>query len=127
MPYPVIALLLGVALALILQLPQLELSPDIVLALILPVLLFHGAATLDRATVRADLLPVGLLAVPGVVVTTAVGEARRPRGHASAVGGGAALRRDGGPDRSRHRADYRGAARRAASPHDHGGRRKPLQ
>src|SRR2546423_1272777 len=69
-PYPVIFLIIGLALAMIPPLSYVQFPPHLILAVFLPILLFHGAATLDLAAVRADLVPVALLVLLGVLVTT---------------------------------------------------------
>jgi len=69
-PYPVIALLCGLALALCLGSVQLRMPPNLVLGLFLPILLFHGAASLDLAMLRQEIGPVTLLVVLGVLATT---------------------------------------------------------
>lgn len=68
-PYTIALVLTGLALALAPNTPRLQLTPGIILTVFLPVLLFHGAYNLDLAAVRANLTPVALLAVPGVIVT----------------------------------------------------------
>ncbi len=64
-PYTVALVLTGLALAVAPGVPGVDLTP----AVILPVLLFHGSYNLDLADLRANLAPVALLAVPGVVAT----------------------------------------------------------
>lgn len=68
-PYTVALVLTGLSLALLPHVPQLQLTPGIILTVFLPVLLFYGAYNLDLAELRANLLAVTLLAVPGVLVT----------------------------------------------------------
>jgi monovalent cation:H+ antiporter, CPA1 family len=68
-PYTVALVLVGLALALFPDAPRVALTPDIILTVFLPVLLFYGAYHLDIGDLRANLTPVVLLAVPGVVVT----------------------------------------------------------
>lgn len=68
-PYTVALVLVGLGLALLPGTPQVELTPQIILTVFLPVLLFYGAYHLDFADLRANLTPVTLLAIPGVVVT----------------------------------------------------------
>ncbi|ESP89009.1 Na+/H+ antiporter [Candidatus Halobonum tyrrellensis] len=46
-----------------------ELSHDLILLVILPALLFEGAATTDLEEFRRNLLPILLLAVPGLIVS----------------------------------------------------------
>jgi CPA1 family monovalent cation:H+ antiporter len=69
-PYPVTFLIIGLALAMLPPLSDVQFPPHLILAVLLPILLFHGAATLDLAALRADLVPVALLVLLGVLVTT---------------------------------------------------------
>src|SRR5215207_1766164 len=67
-PEPVLA---GLAVALIPGLPQVELEPELILALFLPPLLYWAALHTDLRDLRANLRPIALLAVGLVLVTTA--------------------------------------------------------
>ncbi len=68
-PYTVALVLTGLALAVAPGAPRIALTPAIVLTVFLPVLLFHASYNLDLAELRANLAPVALLAVPGVIAT----------------------------------------------------------
>jgi CPA1 family monovalent cation:H+ antiporter len=68
-PYTIALVVFGLALALAPNTPRVTLTPAIILTVFLPVLLFHAAYNLDLDDVRLNLLPVTLLAVPGVIVT----------------------------------------------------------
>jgi CPA1 family monovalent cation:H+ antiporter len=68
-PYPVALVVAGLGIAFTPQAPNIELTPTLILTLFLPILLFHGAYNLDTRDLRSNLLPVSLLAVPGVVAT----------------------------------------------------------
>jgi monovalent cation/hydrogen antiporter len=70
-PEPVLLMLAGLAVALIPGLPQVELDPDLTLALFLPPLLYWAALHTDLQELRGNLRPIGLLAVGLVLVTTA--------------------------------------------------------
>jgi Na+/H+ antiporter len=70
-PDPVLLVLAGLAVALIPGLPQVELDPDLTLALFLPPLLYWAALHTDLQELRGNLRPVALLAVGLVLVTTA--------------------------------------------------------
>ena len=70
-PEPVLLLLAGLAVALIPGLPEVELDPELTLALFLPPLLYWAALHIDLRQLRANLRPIGLLAVGLVLVTTA--------------------------------------------------------
>jgi CPA1 family monovalent cation:H+ antiporter len=68
-PYTVALVLTGAVLALVPQVPHVQVTPGIILTVFLPVLLFYGSYKLDTAELRADALAVTILALPGVVVT----------------------------------------------------------
>jgi len=71
-PYTVALVLAGLGLALLPNTPRVELTPEIILTVFLPVLLFYGAYHLSFTDLRANIMPVTLLAIPGVVVTAAL-------------------------------------------------------
>jgi Na+/H+ antiporter len=70
-PEPVLLVLAGLAVALIPGLPEVELDPELILALFLPPLLYWAALHTDLRDLRANLRPIALLAVGLVLVTTA--------------------------------------------------------
>jgi CPA1 family monovalent cation:H+ antiporter len=70
-PEPVLLVLAGLAVALIPGLPEIELDPELTLALFLPPLLYWAALHTDPRELRANLRPIALLAVGLVLVTTA--------------------------------------------------------
>ena len=70
-PEPVLLVLAGLAVALIPGLPQVELDPELILALFLPPLLYWAALHTDLEELRGNLRPIALLAVGLVLVTTA--------------------------------------------------------
>ena len=51
------------------QVPRIALDPEIVIQIFLPILLFEAAISTDLRRLRADMRPVVLLAVPGMLVT----------------------------------------------------------
>src|SRR5213079_2011603 len=53
-PYTVALVLAGLALALLPDVPRVQLTPGIILTIFLPVLLFYGAYNLDLADLRAN-------------------------------------------------------------------------
>jgi CPA1 family monovalent cation:H+ antiporter len=71
-PYTIALLLAGVGASVLGVEFGLELSHDIILLVLLPPLLFEGAATTDLERFRRDLLPVLALAVPGLLVSVAL-------------------------------------------------------
>lgn len=64
-------LLVGLGAALFLP-PQTLVTPDLVLLVLLPGLVFEAAYRLDFDEFRASLWSVGLLAIPGVLITAAI-------------------------------------------------------
>jgi Na+/H+ antiporter len=70
-PEPVLLVLAGLAVALIPGLPEVELDPELTLALFLPPLLYWAALHTDPRELREALRPIGLLAIGLVLVTTA--------------------------------------------------------
>jgi Na+/H+ antiporter len=70
-PYPILLVLGGLAIAFIPGMPEIELGPDLVLVAILPPLLYGLAFFSSLRELRANLKPIGLLAV-GLVLTTMV-------------------------------------------------------
>jgi CPA1 family monovalent cation:H+ antiporter len=53
------------------QAARIEMTPELILALFVPPLVFEAALRLPLRRLRDDLLPITLLAVPGVLLTTA--------------------------------------------------------
>jgi monovalent cation/hydrogen antiporter len=70
-PEPVLLVAAGLAVALIPGLPEVELDPQLTLALFLPPLLYWAALHTDVRELRRNLRPIALLAVGLVLVTTA--------------------------------------------------------
>ena len=70
LPEPVLLVAAGLAVALVPGLPELELDPDLTLALLLPPLLYWAALHTDLDDLRRNLRPISLLAVGLVLVTT---------------------------------------------------------
>src|SRR6266511_1297392 len=81
-PYPVALVLAGLLLGTLLRSPLpfvdgfefdvIHLTPHLILVLFLPALLFEAALHIEGATLRKSLLPIGLLAIPGVLLTAAI-------------------------------------------------------
>jgi Na+/H+ antiporter len=70
-PYPIVLVLGGLALALVPGLPPIELAPDLVFLLFLPPLLYSDAWSTSWRDFRADLRAIGLLAI-GLVICTMI-------------------------------------------------------
>jgi CPA1 family monovalent cation:H+ antiporter len=73
-PYPILLVLGGLVLAFVPGLPEVELEPEIVFVVFLPPLLFSSAYFTSWRDFRANIRPIGLLAV-GLVLATVVGVA----------------------------------------------------
>ena len=69
-PEPVLLVGVGLAVALVPGLPQVELDPDLTLALFLPPLLYWASLHTNLQELRRNLRPISLLAVGLVLVTT---------------------------------------------------------
>ncbi len=69
-PYPILLVLGGLGLAFVPGLPTVELEPDVVFLVFLPPLLFSAAFFTSWRDFRANLRPIGLLAVGLVLATT---------------------------------------------------------
>jgi CPA1 family monovalent cation:H+ antiporter len=70
-PYTVALVLAGLALSLRASI-ELSLTPELILAILLPPLVFEAAFHLNLDTLQRNLSTIGLLAVPGVVITMLV-------------------------------------------------------
>ena len=70
-PYPIPLVLGGLALSFVPGMPRIELPPDIVLVAVLPPLLYGAAFFSPLRELRANVRPIGLLAI-GLVLTTTI-------------------------------------------------------
>lgn len=70
-PYTVLLVVAGLLIAVSPIDVSLNLTPDVILFIFLPALLFESAYNLSFAEVRENLRPIALLAVPGVILTAA--------------------------------------------------------
>ncbi|MEA5385886.1 cation:proton antiporter [Haloarculaceae archaeon H-GB11] len=71
-PYTIALLLAGFAASILGVSVDIELSHDLILLVLLPPLLFEGAATTDLERLRRNLLPILTLAIPGLLLSVAV-------------------------------------------------------
>ncbi|MFC6733649.1 cation:proton antiporter [Haladaptatus sp. GCM10025893] len=71
-PYTIALLLAGLAVSILGVEVGLELSHDLILLVLLPPLLFEGAATTDLERFRANIIPILVLAVPGLIVSVLI-------------------------------------------------------
>jgi CPA1 family monovalent cation:H+ antiporter len=72
LPYPIVFVLAGTALAFVPGLPPVRISPDWIFLSILPPLLFSGGWSTDLTLFRSALRPILMLAIGLVVVSTVV-------------------------------------------------------
>jgi monovalent cation/hydrogen antiporter len=70
-PYPILLVIGGLLLALVPELPPVHLDPDLVFLVFLPPILWSAAYFTSLREFRANLRPIGLLAIGLVIVTTA--------------------------------------------------------
>lgn len=68
--YPIVFVVAGAILGFVPNLPNVELRPDLIFLIVLPVLLMSAAWTTDFNVFRQNLRPIGLLAIGLVVFTT---------------------------------------------------------
>ena len=73
-PYPILLVLGGLAIGVVPGMPNVELEPELVFFGVLPPLLYSAAFFTSLRDLRANVRPIGLLAV-GLVVMTTVGVA----------------------------------------------------
>jgi CPA1 family monovalent cation:H+ antiporter len=72
LPYEVALVLAGLVMAILPGVPHVQITPEVILTVFLPVLLFHGAYNLSLTDLRATLRLVSFLALPGVAATAAL-------------------------------------------------------
>jgi CPA1 family monovalent cation:H+ antiporter len=84
LPYTVSLVVMGLLIAIPTSL-EIEATPEIILAIFVPPLIFEAAFHLEFSQLRDNLVPILILAVPGVLVTTVL------VGALTAVGAGMAL------------------------------------
>ena len=72
LPYSVALVLAGLGLAVLGPALSIEVTPDLILAVLLPGLVFEAAYKLDLVELRRTSLIVAVLAAPGVLITAAV-------------------------------------------------------
>ena len=70
-PYPIVLVVGGLALAVVPGVPTVELEPDLVLTIFLPPLLYSAAFFSDLRALRRDVRAISLTAI-GLVIVTAV-------------------------------------------------------
>ena len=70
--YNVALVLAGVVLGATQAVPRVGLQPEIVLQVFLPILLYEATLATDLRRLRQNLVPVAVLAVPGMLITVFV-------------------------------------------------------
>lgn len=71
-PYSVALVVAGFALSIAQPAPDARVTPDLILAVLIPGLVFEAAYHIDLRTLRRSFAAVAVLAVPGVVITAAI-------------------------------------------------------
>jgi monovalent cation:H+ antiporter, CPA1 family len=81
-PYPIALVITGMLFGILIHNPlpflrglpldAIQLTPHLILVLSLPALLFEAALHIEATTLRKTLLPIGLLSIPGVLLTCAI-------------------------------------------------------
>ena len=85
-PFPILLVLGGLAIAFVPGLPRFELPPDLVLIGFLPPLLYSAAFFTPLRELRRNVQPIATLAIGVVAATGSVGETTAPRTNAAAQG-----------------------------------------
>jgi monovalent cation/hydrogen antiporter len=70
--YPIVFVVAGALLGFVPHLPKIELQPDIIFLIVLPILLFSGGWSTDWNEFKKNKRPIGLAAIGLVVFTTAM-------------------------------------------------------
>ncbi|MGH7684740.1 MAG: cation:proton antiporter, partial [Vulcanimicrobiaceae bacterium] len=68
--YPIVFVVAGALLGFVPNLPRIELQPDTIFLIVLPIILFGAAWTTDLVELKRNLRPVSLLAIGLVIFTT---------------------------------------------------------
>ncbi len=72
LPYTVALVLAGLAISVFFPTPQVEITPELILAVLLPGLVFEAAYKIDLGELRRSFGAVAILAAPGVLITAGV-------------------------------------------------------
>jgi len=72
LPYSVALVLAGLAIAFVVQGPRIEVTPELILAVLIPGLVFQAAYKIDVTELRQTFGVVAVLAAPGVLITAVV-------------------------------------------------------
>jgi CPA1 family monovalent cation:H+ antiporter len=68
LPYTIALVVVGLVLGAFPSFPEIQLTPELILLVFLPPLLFEASYNLDVGRLRANLAPIAVLAVPGVLL-----------------------------------------------------------
>ena len=71
-PYTLLLVIVGLVISPLHFLPSVHISPDLILLIFLPALLFEASWNLKLDSLRENLVPILTLAIPGVLVSTSV-------------------------------------------------------
>jgi monovalent cation:H+ antiporter, CPA1 family len=69
LPYTVMLVLGGLVLGVLHYLPEVEMSPEIVMTIFLPILLFEAAINIEYSHLKADLKSILTMAIVGIVIS----------------------------------------------------------
>ena len=72
LPYSVALVLAGLAIAFLVKGPRIEVTPELILAVLIPGLVFQAAYKIDATELRRTFGVVAVLAAPGVLITAVV-------------------------------------------------------
>jgi CPA1 family monovalent cation:H+ antiporter len=72
LPYTVALVIAGLVIAIMPGVPKVVLTPELILAVFLPVLIFEAAYNLDIVHLRENVRTISALAIPGVLLTAAI-------------------------------------------------------
>ncbi len=123
LPYPVVLVLVGLALSFIPRLPEVKLDPNIVFYFFLPPLIYPAALFTSWRDFRRNLRPIVMLAIGLVLFTMIVVACVAPRADpVAAVGGGVCPRRDRFSTRCGRCREYNSPAGSAAARCERSGR-----
>ena len=124
-PYTVALVLVGLLITF--QQPiELDLTPELILALFVPPLVFEAAFHVEFRRLREALLPILVLAIPGVLLTTAIVGYIVSYGVGLSLTSGLVFGADRGDGSGRGRRTVPAAGRSQAA-NRHGRRREPVQ
>lgn len=71
-PYTVALVVLGLAVALVVPAHEIAITPELVLAVLLPGLIFEAAYQIELDELRSSFASIALLAAPGVIISAAI-------------------------------------------------------